>query len=185
MNIVVFSVNNSGFYFKTDNTLVKGSKDFFVPDIVERLYVSPSFVAKINKSAKCVSSNYAERYYNETGVGCVLYPLNLIESSSLLTSGIALSLDYSAYTSENFMDKHKLSGDIVFKFGGNQFDFPTGAGDDILRKVNLAIERITRYCTLKSGDLIFIELGKMNEISISEEISIIYAELPPLSFFIR
>ena len=183
MNIVVFSVNNSGFYFKTDNTLVKGSKDFFVPDIVERLYVSPSFIVKINKSAKCVSLNYAERYYNETGVGCVLYPLNLIENTTLLSSGIALSLDYSAYTCENFIDKHKLSGEIVFKIGGNQFVFPIG--DDILCKVDLAIERITRYCTLKSGDLIFIELGGMNEISISEEISITYSKLPPLSFFIR
>ncbi len=183
MNIVVFPEKREDFYFKPDNTLVKDGSDFFIPDIVETLSLSAAFVVRIQKAVKYTSSGFAGRYYNDVAFGCILYPKNLLKISSPLSSGLALALDHTAYVTEKFIDKTELSGNVSFCFGKKEFCFATDK--EYIKIADQAIEKVSRHCSLKSGDLIFIELSEMSEINKGEEVSLFYSDILSFNFLIR
>jgi len=183
MNIAVFSEKSGEFYIKPDNTLVRGESDFFVPDIVERISISGALVIKIQKAAKFISAGFAERYYREVGFGILIYPENLLENSSAISSGLPLSLDHTAYITDELIDKLSLNGEVNFSFGSFHFKYNVNCYS--LDIANSAVEHISRYCSLKSGDLIFIELSKRTEVKITDAVSLNYSGRLSLDFLIR
>ncbi|MEA5007013.1 MAG: hypothetical protein VB022_11455 [Rikenellaceae bacterium] len=183
MNIAVFPEKSGEFYFKPDNTLVKDGSDYFVPDIVDSLYASAAFVVRIQKAVKYTSADFAGRYYSEIAFGCIIYPYNLIKASTPLSSGLALALDHTAYVTDKYAEKAGLSGEISFRFGKKEFLITVS--DEHLKKADKAVEKVSKYCSLKSGDLIFIELSDMSKINKNEEVSIFYSESLSFNFLIR
>lgn len=183
MNIAVFPVKSEDFYFKPDNTLVKGCSDYFIPDIVDRLYVSAAFAVRINKAVKYTTSDFAGRYYSEVAFGCIIHPADIVKSSTPLSSGLALAMDHTAYVTDKYADKTGLSGELTFRFGKKEFRITIS--EDYLKIADKAIERVSRYCSLKSGDLIFIELSEMSEINRDEEVSVFYSDALSFNFLIR
>lgn len=183
MNIAVFPVKSEDFYFKPDNTLVKDGSDYFIPDIVDRLYVSAAFAVRINKAVKYTTSDFAGRYYREIAFGCILNPADIVRTSSPLSSGLALAMDHTAYVTDKYADKTGLSGELSFSFGKNEFRIIIS--EEHLKIADKAIERVSRYCSLKSGDLIFIELSEMSEINRDEEVSVFYSDALSFNFLIR
>ncbi|MDD3034984.1 MAG: hypothetical protein PHT25_10370 [Bacteroidales bacterium] len=183
MNIAVFLVKSEDFYFKPDNTFIKGGSDYFIPDIVDTLYVSAAFVVRINKAVKYTTSDFAGRYYNEVAFGCILNPSDIVKSSSPLSSGLALAMDHTAYVTDKYADKKEVSGEVSFCFGKKEFRI--NISEEYLKLADKAIERVSRYCSLKSGDLIFLELSEMSEIKRDEEISVSYSEALSFNFLIR
>ncbi len=183
MNIAVFPVKSEDFYFKPDNTLVKGCSDYFIPDIVDSLYVSVAFVVRINKAVKYTTSDFAGRYYSEVAFGCIINPADIVKSSTPLSSGLALAMDHTAYVTDKYADKTGLSGELTFRFGKKEFRITIS--EEYLIIADKAIERLSRYCSLKSGDLIFIELSEMSEINRDEEVSIFYSDELSFNFLIR
>jgi len=183
MNIAVFPVKSEDFYFKPDNTLVKDGSDYFIPDIVERLYASAAFVVRINKAVKYTTSDFAGRYYSEVAFGCIINPADIVKSSTPLSSGLAFAMDHTAYVTDKYADKTGLSGELTFRFGKKEFRITIS--EEYLIIADKAIERLSRYCSLKSGDLIFIELSEMSEINRDEEVSIFYSDELSFNFLIR
>lgn len=183
MNIAVFPVKSEDFYFKPDNTLVKDGSDYFIPDIVDRLYVYAAFAVRINKAVKYTTSDFARRYYSEIAFGCILNPADIVRTSSPLSSGLALAMDHTAYVTDKYADKTGLSGELSFIFGKNEFRIIIS--EEHLKIADKAIERVSRYCSLKSGDLIFIELSEMSEINRDEEVSVFYSDALSFNFLIR
>lgn len=183
MNIAVFPVKSEDFYFKPDNTLVKGGADYFMPDIVDRIFVSAAFVVRINKAVKYTTSDFAGRYYSEFGFGCILNPSEIVKSRTPLSSGLALAMDHTAYVTDKYADKKGLSGELSFCFGKKELRITMS--EDYLKIADNAIERVSRYCSLKSGDLIFIELSEMSEINRDEEVSIFYSDALSFNILIR
>ncbi len=88
-----------------------------------------------------------------------------------------------AYVTEKFIDKTELSGNVSFCFGKKEFCFATDK--EYIKIADQAIEKVSRHCSLKSGDLIFIELSEMSEINKGEEVSLFYSDILSFNFLIR
>jgi 2-keto-4-pentenoate hydratase/2-oxohepta-3-ene-1,7-dioic acid hydratase in catechol pathway len=187
VKIVVFSNSTGNFFIKPDSSLITDSKDFFVPDFFNGISIATAIVIKISKSAKCISSQYAERYYNEFSAGLILYPENLLKTNpGYFTINRVLTADNTAYINDTFHPKEELSkiGQLAFSVDREvKFDFT--ASNDFLNEINKAIEDITLYSSLKCGDLIMLEINERIPVSEENNIKLSYSERICLDFCIR
>jgi len=179
VNIVVVSHNTGNFFFKPDNTLVRDSKDFFPPGFVTDISVALSVVVKISRSSKCTLREYAGRYYNEWGFGLILYPENLLVEK-------AISMDNTAYVTEKLLPIDKINniGQLNFLLD-NTLVFDNTIGDNFQTEINKSIEDISKYSSLKSGDLIYIEATERIPASIGNRLKVSYSGQTYLDFCIR
>lgn len=72
MNLVVVRPDGS-IYARPDTTLVRGARDFYLPDDLSWVEVRPCRWIRILKSAKAVQERFAQRYYDAVGSGLLLY----------------------------------------------------------------------------------------------------------------
>lgn len=72
MNLVVVRPDGS-IYARPDTTLVRGARDFYLPDDLSWVDAHPCRWIRILKSAKAVQERFAERYYDAVGSGLLLY----------------------------------------------------------------------------------------------------------------
>ncbi len=188
MNIVVYSSDSGNFFFKPDNTLVRDSKDFFPPRFVTEISVALAIVVKISKSCKFTSMEYAGRYYNELGAGILIFPENLIKADNLGLSclGKALSLDNTTYISEKLHNIGEISqpGEISLLLDNNTL-LKKLVDNSTKALIAEAIENITQYSTLKSGDLIYIYSSEKIPVNIGSNIKLSHFSEVTLDFNIR
>ncbi|MDD2595591.1 MAG: hypothetical protein PHD11_07255, partial [Bacteroidales bacterium] len=92
MNIVVVPLNSTSYYTRPDTTLEKESKDYYCPDDVSLLSLSVSVNIKIIKAGKAVAKRFADRYYNEFGIGVMMYGESIIKDGNPLSFCMASSL---------------------------------------------------------------------------------------------
>lgn len=59
---------------RPDTTFAKASGEFYVPDGVSELKVSPVLFSKITRAAKAVPQRFTSRYFQDYGLGLYLYP---------------------------------------------------------------------------------------------------------------
>ncbi len=72
MNIVVVRPDGS-FYTRPDTTLVRGARDYYLPDDLTSVTACRCGWISLKKSAKAVSARFAPRYYEAMGEGVLLY----------------------------------------------------------------------------------------------------------------
>ncbi len=185
MKILLVPFLNGEFIFKTDNTLIKSSREYFQPDFVEALGAAPAFVVRIDKSAKYVSAKFAKRYYSEITTGINLSPFNLVQS--------AYYLDNTTFFTDKFINInniHSYSGadaislNLRFVAGEKTIiiekkDFPTQ------KQINQIIENSTKFATLKCGDLIYVELAFPAPVVKGDSVIMDHFSSPELEVFIR
>lgn len=188
MNIVVFSNKTGIFFFKPDNTLVRDSKDYYIPGFVTEISVALSVVVKISRSAKCTLKEYARRYYHEWGLGLVLYPDNILkaESTNLFSSGRALSLDNTTYEMQKLfpVDEIGKNGKIEF-LSGTSILYCNTLETGFLEEIDKSIEEISRHSSLKNGDLIYIEVTERIPVNIGNNLKVSYSGQSCLDFCIK
>ena len=86
MNLVVVRPDGS-FYARPDTTLVRGARDFYLPDDLSWVEVRSCRWIRILKSAKAVQERFAERYYDAVGTGLLLYGdgcVSLLDASTYI-----------------------------------------------------------------------------------------------------
>ena len=72
MNLVVVRPDGT-VYARPDTTLVRGARDFYLPDDLSWVEAHPCTWIRVRKSAKAVQERFAERYYDAVGSGLLLY----------------------------------------------------------------------------------------------------------------
>ena len=72
MNIVVVRPDGS-FYTRPDTTLVRGARDYYLPDDLSSVTACRCRWISLKKSAKAVSARFSSRYYDAVGEGVLLY----------------------------------------------------------------------------------------------------------------
>lgn len=95
MNLAV--LRPSGNYcFRPDTTLNREARDYYLPDGIEAVTLTPCIYARVVKAGKCISPRFAERYVDNFGFGVFLDaddadPLEAIclDGSSYLSGGTA------------------------------------------------------------------------------------------------
>ena len=144
---------------RPDTTRVKDWEDVYMPEYVSRLEWSPVLYTKITKSGRSVGEKFADRYFDSFNIGALLYPSDLIDGSE---EGYACAscLDHTSILNLQFFDiksPEKLDNKIVISNNNNVLYSDNIEFASIIKK---SIVEITKYCWLRVGDLLAVELRR-------------------------
>ena len=146
-------------FMKPDASLLKDGKPFFIPDFSSDMQYETEVVVKINRLGKCIDKKFASRYYDEITVGIDMTARDLQRKlrSDRLPWDLCKSFDGSAVIGRFIsLEKEGLDIDsIPFRLDIDGKTVQQGNTTDMIFKVNEIIEYISRFLTLKTGDLIF------------------------------
>ena len=145
-------------FLKPDSALLKKNKPFFIPDFSNNLQFEAEVVLRISKLGKGIDSRYAHRYYDALTVGIDFTARDLQNKFS--QSGhpweLSKTFDGSApvgtfLPAERFAD----TADISFSLEVNGETRQEGNTSDLIFGFAEIIEYVSKFYTLKTGDLIF------------------------------
>ncbi len=171
MNLFIFPYQSENFYTCPD-TAVNQTNSFWVPDGIDTLRAIPFVYVRIGRAAKCSKAEYAFRHYSECGYGIHLTSYDVNEGNTL---------DSSVFISPSTPTEG--SGDIN-TLESSEFISPStpteGSGPyEGFEAFDSAIERASQYMSLRSGDIIALELEDCTafEIHPNGEETLSYKEL--------
>ncbi len=177
------------FFMKPDTAIIRNNKPFFLPDFSGDLHHEVEIVLKICRLGKNIDKKYAYRYYNEIGVGIDFTARDLQRNA--IKSGnpweIAKAFDGSAPISK-FIKKDKLPdiNAINFQLDINGKSVQKGNTKDLIFSFDEIIEYISKYSTLKMGDLIFTGTPSgVGPVKISDQLTASIEGNIMLDFFIK
>lgn len=146
-------------FMKPDTALLRENKPFFLPHFSNQVEHEVEVVVRINRVGRNIQERFAQRYYNEIGLGVDFTARDL--QNRCKEKGqpweIAKAFDNSAVVSE-FMPLAEFGKDVQdlnFELWKNGELQQKGYSGDMLFKVNRIIEYISGFFTLKVGDIIF------------------------------
>jgi len=146
------------FFMKPDSALLKENKPFFLPDFSSEIHHEIELVIKINKLGKNIEARFAHRYYQEIGLGIDFTARDL--QRQLIEKGLpwekAKAFDSSAVLGK-FLPKEELGnlGMIPFSLRKNGVVVQSGDSQLMIFPFDIIIEHVSKYVTLKIGDLIY------------------------------
>ena len=156
-------------FLKPDTAILKDNEPFYHPDFSNDIHHEVEIVLKINKIGKNIEAKFAHKYYDEIGIGIDFTARDL--QSKLKEKGLpwekAKAFNGSAPIS-NFIKKEELGDLKNLKFGLKINGETRQSGDTAMMLWNFdeIIAEMSRYFTLKTGDLIFTGtpagVGKVN-----------------------
>lgn len=150
-------------FTKADSALLKNGKPFFIPDFMGRIDHEAELVVRICRLGKGIPEKFAHRYYDAVTVGVDFTAREVQKKAKDLGRPwtIAKGFDGSAVIGEwvpierseerstfNIQDLH-------FHLDINGKTVQTGFSGDMLYKVDELIAYISRFFTLKTGDLLY------------------------------
>ncbi|MBK5194946.1 MAG: fumarylacetoacetate hydrolase family protein [Proteiniphilum sp.] len=145
-------------FMKPDTALLKDGKPFFLPDFSEEVHYETELVVKINRLGKNIGERFAHRYYNEITVGIDFTARDLQKKQKELGLPweIAKSFDHSAAIGA-FISKEEVTNiqDLNFHLDINSKTVQQGNTKEMIYPVDRIISYISKFFTLKIGDLIF------------------------------
>ncbi|MDL2223297.1 fumarylacetoacetate hydrolase family protein [Bacteroidales bacterium OttesenSCG-928-M11] len=157
-------------FLKPDSSLLKDGKPFYIPDYSEDIQYETEVVVRINRLGKNIAKRFAHRYYKEVTVGIDITARDLQEKlrADGLPWEICKAFDNSAAIG-NFISLDELAEDvnnISFSLNINEKEVQSGNTKDQLFTIDEIIAYVSRFFTLKIGDLIFtgtpVGVGKLN-----------------------
>ena len=146
-------------FMKPDSALLKNNKPFFIPSFADIIDCSLNIVFRICKLGKNISPRFAHRYYDAVAIGIDFTARNLQQTLSEqgLPWELSKSFDGSAAISD-FLPittfTHPLAIPSHLTINGTTMQ--QGNTSTTQHSVDDIIAYVSRFCTLKTGDLIFI-----------------------------
>lgn len=145
-------------FIKGDSSLLKDGKPFFIPDFSSEIEYETELVVKINRLGKNIAERFAHRYYEEVTVGIDFTARDLQRRfrSDGLPWELSKAFDNSAVVG-TFIPVGDAGdiNDLSFHLEINDRKVQEGKTADMLFPVNRLIAYISRFMTLKIGDLVF------------------------------
>ena len=145
-------------FTKADSALLKAHKPFFVPDFMGCIDYETELVVRICRLGKTIPERFAHRYYDAVTVGIdftardVQQRLRAAGQPWELSKGFDGSAAIGDWVGkERFLDIQSLR----FHLNINGQTVQEGYTGDMLFSVDHIVAYISRYFTLKTGDLIF------------------------------
>ena len=152
------SVGEPLIFMKPDSALLRENKPFFIPDFSKQVEYEVELVVRINRLGKNISEKFASRYYEEGALGVDFTARDLQQRQRALGAPweIAKAFDNSAVISD-FIPLSTLANaeGISFSLSKNGVEVQRGNTRDMLFSVNQIIAYVSRFFTLKIGDLIY------------------------------
>lgn len=146
------------FFMKPDTALLKDNEPFYYPDFTKDLHHEIEIVLKINKVGKHIEEEFANKYYDEIGLGIdfTARDLQSIAKEKGLPWEKAKAFDASAPLGK-FISKTELGdlSNISFELKINGESRQVGNTKDLLFSFDKIISYVSKFVTLKVGDLIY------------------------------
>ncbi|WP_418509654.1 fumarylacetoacetate hydrolase family protein [Corallibacter sp.] len=145
-------------FLKPDTAILLKKQPFFIPDFSNDVHHEVEVLVKINKVGKYIDKKFAHKYYDEVGLGIDFTARDL--QSKLKEKGLpwekAKAFDGAAVVGKwvsksDFSDINQLN----FSLEKNEKVVQTGNTSHMLWKIDEIIEYVSKYFTLKIGDIIF------------------------------
>ncbi len=145
-------------FTKADSALLKDRKPFFVPDFMGRIDYEAELVVRICRLGKTIPQRFAHRYYDAVtlGVDFTARDMQRRFREKGMPWDLCKGFDGSAAIGE-WVDINKFRDiqAINFRLNINGSTVQEACTSDMLYGVDELIAYISRYFTLKTGDLIY------------------------------
>ena len=158
------------FFLKPETAIQPKGHPFFIPDFSDDIHYEVELVVKIDKIGKNIEERYAYKYYNEIGLGIDFTARDVQDDCKAkgLPWEKAKGFDGAAQISRTFINKSELDlNDISFRLEKNGEQVQVGNSKDMLFSFDAIIAHISKFYTLKIGDLIYTGtpegVGKVEE----------------------
>jgi len=145
-------------FIKPDSAVLPKEQDFYIPDFTDEVHYEVEVLVKIRKVGKHIDPRFSHKYYDEIGLGIDFTARDL--QARLKEKGLpwekAKGFDGAAVIGKwvqknQFEDLQQLNfellknGEIVQK----------GNTSDMLWKIDELVSYVSRFFTLKKGDILF------------------------------
>jgi 2-keto-4-pentenoate hydratase/2-oxohepta-3-ene-1,7-dioic acid hydratase in catechol pathway len=145
-------------FLKPDTSILLKKHPFFIPDFSDDVHYEVEILVKINRLGKYIDKKFAHKYYDEIGLGIDFTARDV--QAQLKEKGLpwekAKGFDGAAVIG-NWLPKTEIKdvNDINFSLKKNDILVQRGNTANMLWKIDELIEYISKYFTLKIGDIIF------------------------------
>ena len=147
-------------FLKPDTALLRNNDPFYIPAFTREVHYECELVVRICRVGRAISERFARRYYEEVGLGIDFTARDLQRRA--IAEGLpwepAKAFDHSAALSPAFVPLAELGGDVQrleFELEINGQTRQRGDTSEMLFTVDRLIASVSRYTTLRMGDLLF------------------------------
>lgn len=150
--------NEPVIFTKPESAILKNGEAFYYPDFSQDIHHEVEILVKISKMGKNIEEKFAHKYYDEIGIGIDFTARDI--QAKLKAKGLpwdlAKGFDGSAPISE-FLPKSEFADltNLNFHLDVNNEKKQEGNTAMMLYPIDTIIAFISRYFTLKTGDIIF------------------------------
>ena len=145
-------------FLKPETAILLKKQPFFIPEFSDNVHHEVELLVRINKIGKHIDQKFAHKYYDEIGLGIDFTARDL--QTELKEKGLpwekAKAFDGAAVVG-NFIKKEHFNdiNNIDFSLKRNGKTVQKGNSMLMMWKIDALIEYISKYFTLKIGDIIF------------------------------
>ena len=145
-------------FMKPDSSILLKKHPFIIPEFSDEIHHEVEILVKINKLGKHIDRKFAHKYYDEIGLGIDFTARDL--QSQLKIKGLpwekAKSFDGAAVVGD-FLPKSEFDdlNNINFRLENNEKVVQKANSSLMLWNIDALIEYVSKYFTLKIGDIIF------------------------------
>jgi 2-keto-4-pentenoate hydratase/2-oxohepta-3-ene-1,7-dioic acid hydratase in catechol pathway len=148
------------FFMKPDTALLRNNDPFYIPGFSRQVDYECELVVRINRVGRAIAQKFAHRYYDEVGLGIDFTARDLQREA--IARGLpweaCKGFDRSAALSAEFVPLADPGGDVQnlhFEMRLNGEVRQKGHTADMLFTVDEIIAHVSRFVTLRMGDLIY------------------------------
>ena len=158
-------------FLKPDSAILPKKQPFFIPTFSSNVHYEAELIVKINKLGKHIDQKFAHKYYNELSVGIDFTARDI--QKNLKENGLpwecSKAFDGSAVIGK-WISKEELQAentDLSFRLEKNEEIVQEGFTKLMLYSVDELISYVSKFFTLKIGDILFTGtpagVGPVNE----------------------
>ncbi len=147
------------FFCKPDTSLLIRNRPFYYPDFTKELHYEAEIVVKINKVGRHIQPKFAHTYYEEIAFGLDLTARDLQRKCKNaghpweICKGFEGSAPVSRFI--NLKENNLDINNILFRLVKNGVNVQNGNTSDLIFPVDEIIAHVSKFFTLKMGDLIY------------------------------
>jgi 2-keto-4-pentenoate hydratase/2-oxohepta-3-ene-1,7-dioic acid hydratase in catechol pathway len=146
------------FFLKPDSAILPKRNPFYIPNFSNEIHYEVELIIKICKLGKNIDKKFASTYFNEIGLGIDFTARDIQENCKEKGHPWekAKAFDQSAVISSKFYNKNELDEqNINFSLTKNGEIVQQGNSSQMLFDFDSIIAHVSKFMTLKIGDLIF------------------------------
>jgi len=163
-------------FLKPQTALIPKGHPFYYPKHSSDVHHEVEIVVRIDRLGKHISEEFAHRYYSSIGLGIDFTARDLQQECKAkgLPWEKAKAWDFSAPMGQEFLSVESIGDvqDIDFRLEKNGEIVQSGNTGDMLFSIDRIIAEVSKYFTLKMGDLIMTGTPEgVGPISIGDELA--------------